>query len=104
MMLFYVLSFDVLSFVYFYHSVFCCSMFCHRSVYLLKSKNLLLIIVYRKTFLYGGRQENYFHIKILILVCPNWTCKKFENQWTDKVFILKMNFEKGFCIGKGDNR
>ena len=38
---------------------------------ILLSKNLPLIMVFRKKFLYGGRQKNYFNVKILILVCPN---------------------------------
>ena len=46
----------------------------------LKSKNLPLIMVFLRNFLYWGRQKNYFHVKILILVCPNRTCKNFENQ------------------------
>ena len=46
----------------------------------LLSKNLPLIMVFRRKFLYGGRQKNYFNVKILILVCPNRTCKIFENR------------------------
>ena len=42
----------------------------------LKFKNLPLIMVFLRKFLYGGRQKNYFHVKILILVCPN----RFENR------------------------
>ena len=30
----------------------------------LKSKNLPLIMVFRRKFLYGGRQKNYFQVKI----------------------------------------
>ena len=26
-------------------------------------------------------------------VCPNRTCKNFENRFTDKVLMAKMNFE-----------
>ena len=47
---------------------------------LLKSENLPLIMVFRRKFSYGGRQKNYFPVKILILVCPNRTCKNFENR------------------------
>ena len=57
-------------------------------------------MVFHRKFLYGGQQENYFHVKILILVCPNRTCKNFENRRT--VFMAKMNFEQGLCIGKGN--
>ena len=41
----------------------------------LLSKNLPLIMVFRRKFLYRGRQKKYFHVKILILVCPNRTYK-----------------------------
>ena len=44
-----------------------------------KSKNLPLIMFFHRKFLYVVRQKNYFHVKILILVCPNRTCKNFEN-------------------------
>ena len=44
-----------------------------------KSKNLPLIMVFCRKFLYGGRQKKYFHVKIFILVCLNRTSKKFEN-------------------------
>ena len=32
------------------------------------------------------------------------TCKNFENRSTDKVFMAKMNFEKGFSIVKNHGR
>ena len=46
----------------------------------LKSKKLLLIMLFRRKCLYGERQKKYFHVKILIVVCPNRTCKNFENR------------------------
>ena len=52
----------------------------HHAVSELLSKNLPLIMVFRRKFLYGGRQKKYFHVKILIIVCPNRTCKNFENR------------------------
>ena len=36
----------------------------------LLSKNLPLIMVFRRKCLHGGRQKNQFYVKILILVCP----------------------------------
>ena len=53
--------------------------------------------------------ENYFHVRILILVypnrtcvCPNRTCKKFENQTADEVLLAKMNFKQ--AIDDYENR
>ena len=42
--------------------------------------------------------ERYFHVKILILFCPNRTCKNFENRSTDKVLMAKMNLDKDFVL------
>ena len=39
------------------------------------------------------QEESYFHMKILVLVCPNRTCKNFENRSADEVLLAKMNFE-----------
>ena len=55
----------------------------------------------RRKYLENDRK--YFHIETLVSVFPNMTCKYFENRRTDKVFIAKMNFEKGVCIGKRHN-
>ena len=44
----------------------------------LKFKNLLLIIVFRRKLLCGGRQGSYIHAKILTIVCPNRTCIFFK--------------------------
>ena len=46
----------------------------------LLSKKLSLIMDFRRKFLYGGQQKNYSHVKTLILVCPNRTCKNCENR------------------------
>ena len=68
--------------------------------YLLKSKNLPLIMVFRRKFLYGGRQENYFHVKILILVCSNMTCRKFAGKYLPpfhEIFVQEIPIQK--CFG-----
>ena len=49
-------------------------------------------MAFRRNFVCGGRQESYFHIKILML-CPDKTCKTFENRLADKVLMARMNFE-----------
>ena len=58
-----------------------------------KFKHLPLIMVFRRKILCGGRSESYFHDEILILVCPNRTCKIFENRPANKVLMAEMNFE-----------
>ena len=66
----------------------------HNAASDLKSKNLPLIMFFRTKFLYGGRQQNYFHVKILILVCPDRTCKRFEGFCI--VMIVKMRIFREF--------
>ena len=39
-------------------------------------------------------EESYFHVKILILVCPSRACKIFENRSADTVLMTKMNFDR----------
>ena len=51
------------------------------------------VLDFRGEFLSFGGQEKYFHVSIQISICPNKTCKNFENRSTDKVFMAKMNFE-----------
>ena len=65
-----------------------------------QAKNLTLIMVFHRKFLNWGRQKIYFHVKILILVCPNRTCKNFENRLTNKVFMAKINFDRDFALAR----
>ena len=51
------------------------------------------ILDFRGEFLSFGGQEKYFLVSILISICPNKTCKTFENRSADKVFMAKINFE-----------
>ena len=51
-----------------------------------------LILDFRGEFLSVGGEEKYFLDSIKISICPNRTCKHFENGSTDKVFMAKMNF------------
>ena len=56
-------------------------------------KTLYVIISFRRKFLCGRRQISYLHIKVLIFVCPNRTCKTFENRSADTVLTANLNFE-----------
>ena len=46
----------------------------------------------------------FFLDSIKISICPNRTCKTFENRSKHKVFMAKMNFALGFSIVKNDGR
>ena len=45
---------------------------------------------------FSGRISVFWRAGTIFLeisICPNKTCKNFENRSTDKVFMVKMNFE-----------
>ena len=52
--------------------------------------------------LFGGRQTMFLTMfsNKFVVKC---VAKKFKNRLTNKDFMPKINFEYGFCIGKGDN-
>ena len=67
------------------------------NVYILAHENEFPEIIYA---FFRGRQcfLNNLALNLSYYVQPN-----FERRLTNKVVMPKINFEQGFCIGKGDN-
>ena len=77
-------------------------LYLHKDIDLL-CNNCPQIMKFWQEYFTAGRQGKCFLFSSWISICSKRTCKNFDNWSKTNVFMSKMNFEKGFCISRGDN-